>query len=216
MPPRSPRCTYCLKRFPTESAVSRHVQATLTCREGWIKDLKANPTEKRAETVIATSAPGNDASQFQEDFPLDFIQPSFEGDETASVDHPVKRRRLDQTRVDPEDLKNNRSDTKERYVESYPRNAGTPVSPCPAPTWFETLRDTQHRESENRWSPFLDEKEWHLALWLLNNVGHKAMDDFLKLPIVSITYCPGFAYTPRLWIFRYSNSNSPIATAIPS
>lgn len=42
-------------------------------------------------------------------------------------------------------------------------------------------------ENERRWGGFADHKEWELARWLLkSNASQKDINDFAKLPIVSI------------------------------
>ncbi|KAF8193586.1 hypothetical protein K438DRAFT_1538848, partial [Mycena galopus ATCC 62051] len=54
-------------------------------------------------------------------------------------------------------------------------------------TMFERLRAAQGASQLSRFEPFLDEEEWGLASWLSKHVGQTAADEFLKLPIVSVT-----------------------------
>ncbi|KAF8223722.1 hypothetical protein L208DRAFT_1315423, partial [Tricholoma matsutake] len=44
----------------------------------------------------------------------------------------------------------------------------------------------QENQGEHTWAPFEDQAEWDLACWLIKNVGQKSIDEYLKLPIVSL------------------------------
>jgi hypothetical protein len=71
-----------------------------------------------------------------------------------------------------------------RYFEEFSeeRKAGA--------TWgkdvplFEHLRQQQKEEQTSQWGPFDNQEEWELAKWLIENVGQKQTDAFLKLDIV--------------------------------
>jgi hypothetical protein len=52
-------------------------------------------------------------------------------------------------------------------------------------TVFEKLRLDQVSFGENEWAPFASAEEWDLSRWLLTNTSQNAIDQFLKLPIVS-------------------------------
>lgn len=72
-----------------------------------------------------------------------------------------------------------------RYIEKFPEEylAGATWGNCKP--LYEYLDEKQKREGGSRWGPFKDEDEWQLAEWLIQNVGQKQTDLFLKLPIVS-------------------------------
>ena len=53
-------------------------------------------------------------------------------------------------------------------------------------TCFEEWYETQRLNGENTWAPFDNHEEWELAQWLIRNVGQKSIDEYLKLPIVSL------------------------------
>jgi hypothetical protein len=48
------------------------------------------------------------------------------------------------------------------------------------------------------WTPLEDEDDWQLAEWLVKNVGQNSIDEFLKLPVVSVkssSYNVGVEFT---------------------
>ncbi|EPQ50354.1 hypothetical protein GLOTRDRAFT_21436, partial [Gloeophyllum trabeum ATCC 11539] len=49
---------------------------------------------------------------------------------------------------------------------------------------FERLRDAQVKAGLPPWAPFESEEEWGLAQWLIKNVGHTQLNEYLNLPIV--------------------------------
>ena len=67
------------------------------------------------------------------------------------------------------------------YIKPYPGDAGHSIRKTK--TRYENWLENQRCEEKKPWDPFED--EWVLTMWLLNNVGQKATDQFLKLPIVS-------------------------------
>ena len=71
----------------------------------------------------------------------------------------------------------------ERFIESYSGNAGKRLRK--SKTRFELWFKNQKNEEKIPWFSFACEREWALTMWLIKNVGHKSMDEFLKLQIVS-------------------------------
>jgi hypothetical protein len=71
-----------------------------------------------------------------------------------------------------------------RYRRGYPVRYAVEVL-GEGKTRFQIWQE-ESLHGENEWTPFHNEKEWELAQWLIKNVGQKSMDEFLKLPIVSI------------------------------
>jgi len=103
---------------------------------------------------------------------------SFISDATPS---PSKWARLEE--VQDEDL--TRQQMKEKngwFAHVYPHPVGTPIGE--GRMKFETLFEEQKKRGEINWAPFASEEEWKLARWLSQHVGHKAIDEYLKLPIV--------------------------------
>ena len=70
-----------------------------------------------------------------------------------------------------------------RYIEPFPGDAGHSIQK--SKTRYEVWLENQRCEEKNPWDPFASEDEWALTMWLINNVGQKATDQFLKLRIVS-------------------------------
>ena len=71
----------------------------------------------------------------------------------------------------------------DRYIKPYPGDAGHSIRKTK--TRYENWLENQRHEEKIPWDPFASKDEWALTMWLLNNVGQKATDQFLKLPIVS-------------------------------
>ena len=94
-----------------------------------------------------------------------------------------------------------------RYIENFPedRLAGATWGRCKP--LFETLDEEQKVVGGSRWAPFEDEEEWQLAEWLIQNVGQKQTDLFLKLPIVSFLFFSIFVNI--LIIVRFKNVRNP-------
>jgi hypothetical protein len=116
---------------------------------------------------------------------LDPLQPEFDppqasssapSSRTADADVPNRRVRV-------EEVEDEEDGGIKRWVEDYPRPAGTPK--VSAQTYFEKLLAEQRAQGEDPWAPFEDEEEWGLAQWLILNVGQNVTDKFLKLPIVN-------------------------------
>lgn len=70
-----------------------------------------------------------------------------------------------------------------RYIQSYPGQVAKTLGE--AENMFHTIRAEQEALGLDPWAPFANEEEWHLVKWLIARVGQTAIDEFLKLPIVS-------------------------------
>jgi hypothetical protein len=77
--------------------------------------------------------------------------------------------------------------TPKRYIEPFPGPAGAALRE--EKTRFHVLEEENRLEGKSRWEPFASKAEWELAEWLMKNVGQKAMDEYLQLPIVSLHLC---------------------------
>jgi hypothetical protein len=116
---------------------------------------------------------------------LDPPQPEFDpprapnlapSSQTGNAEVPDRRARV-------EEVEDQEDGGIRRWVEDYPRPAGT--AGMSAQTYFENLLAEQRVKGQDPWAPFADEEEWGLAQWLMLNVGQNATDKFLKLPIVN-------------------------------
>jgi len=75
----------------------------------------------------------------------------------------------------------------ELYVLEYPGPAGRPI--CNAKPAFARSRQANLQAGEAPWSPFGSKDEWGFVLWILQNLGHRQIDDLLKLDFVRSSYC---------------------------
>jgi hypothetical protein len=71
------------------------------------------------------------------------------------------------------------------YIEEFPANLGAGAVWGKDVPFFEKLWREQEENGSSRWGPFEDQDEWELAMWLIRNVGHKQINAFLNLKIVS-------------------------------
>jgi hypothetical protein len=148
---------------------------------------KRQPKLSTAEDEPATNnQPADNIEMMDVDIPDAFDPPQPEFDpphrslspsmDPGPAEKPDMRARVEE--VDDEE-----AGERSRWVEDYPRPAGTPGQP--AKSYFEEVRAEQCRNGQEPWAPFEDQDEWELAQWLLQNVGQNVTEKFLKLPIVS-------------------------------
>jgi hypothetical protein len=102
---------------------------------------------------------------------------------------------------------NSESNHKACYIEYFPEEhlAGATWGRCKP--LFASLDEEQKREGGSRWAPFEDELEWQLGEWLIQNVGQKQTDLYLKLPIVSFILFRHFMNI--LIIYRLKTVHNP-------
>jgi hypothetical protein len=155
--------------------VNHHISLSKPCYNEWRKDLlrKENPSPKRPKKNLTTK--------------LEEFEEHWNGIETAIADDfviPLSPRRAS-VEEEHEDEGGNTYPTAqgERFIESYAGDAGKGLRKTK--TRFEVWLENQRGEEKNPWDPFASEQEWALTMWLMNNVGQKSTDEFLKLPIVS-------------------------------
>jgi hypothetical protein len=70
------------------------------------------------------------------------------------------------------------------YIEELPANLRAGAVWGKDEPFFEKLWRQQEESGVSRWSPFDDQDEWELAMWLIRNVGHKQIDAYSNLNIV--------------------------------
>ena len=143
--------------------MKRHIAATPRCKHAWEKDILAsnsNTISKPNITDLEVDDVGLDEPNSWVDLQDDVPDPS------------------------PEPASPSKRVTHQRFVEVYPRPVGIPTGP--GNSTFQCLRDIQLQEGRGDHSPFADKEEWELAQWLSRRVGQKAIDEYLKLSIVSL------------------------------
>ncbi|THH07054.1 hypothetical protein EW146_g9433 [Bondarzewia mesenterica] len=178
MPPRpSYRCDYCGKELQSDSAVKRHIAATRKCKTNWEQDIIS------IQPRLKQNARKHDSTMHPEPGPSVFDTTSNWDDSHSFVPNATpsssKRARVEDVE-DEDDIRRRKNSG--RFVEVYPRPVGTPIGE--GKTQFTMLLEEQTERGENNWAPFASEEEWQLSRWLSQRVGHKAIDEFLKLPIV--------------------------------
>lgn len=177
------RCHYCGKAFQNPRAVNHHISASNSCSRERLNDLirnenpSASPSPKRLKRESVNEPEGGldgDLAGLENDFGM--------GDDFV---FPLPPREVSEELGDGAGAGagGNTYPKNERFIESYPGEAGNGLrkSKMDFEIWLKNQRD----EEKIPWFPFASEQEWALAKWLLNNVGQKSTDDFLKLPIVS-------------------------------
>lgn len=169
------RCHFCKRRLPTEKGVSRHIQNTPACRERW------------NAAVYRPSASGlglKDTLQQWEsehmdiDIPLSDIPPS-PADVPPLPPLPVRSHSVEiEEDLDEDDIR------VKQFVQKYPRLVGTVLAQ--GQTVFEKWEAENRKSHLEPFAPFASQEEWELAVWLIQNVGHNRIEEFLKLAMVSL------------------------------
>lgn len=186
MPPKDARCPYCYKALSSAKAVRMHVSATLTCKETWEKEFRQKSASQ--SLPLPWKKPEQESSSFTltlSDGPTDDELEAFADNfhvgrtpepECEAVDEVVTRRSPGPNNIEAEVQHL-------RFSEPYPRAVGNPISfqkMC-----FERQRKEEMMNGKRPWEPFSSQEDWELARWLINNVNQRAIDKYLKLPIVS-------------------------------
>jgi hypothetical protein len=96
---------------------------------------------------------------------------------TLDEEQPAKRPRVTVEEVDDET-------EGLREVHEYP--ASVAEEKGFGVTMFENMFEDQQAMMETPWTPFRDEEEWELSQWMMKRVNQTGIDEFLKLPIVSV------------------------------
>ena len=190
------RCSFCGKGpFKNEAGLHRHISKTSTCREKNQHDFgtyasglwEGQPTPQQREEPLREGSLDRLVSQEPPDFGLENLDIHLEDnfdinqeDEgiTANVNlFPQLGRPIFMGEI------GNERELDGRYIEDFNLESQAGAAWGQATPLFETLRLRQE-EGGSRWDPFEDEEEWELAAWLIENVGQKKTDVFLKMGIV--------------------------------
>jgi hypothetical protein len=176
------RCQFCWKAFATQRAVNQHISASIICLKEWQKDIvKDNNRSRKRRRINSPESSSLDDSDLPHDNP------------DLPNDEPMDYWGDDNNQGNVEDADDRLGDednlaSPKRYVEPFPEPAG--VALRREKTRFENLLERQQLEEKAPWEPFASRTEWELVEWLMKNVGQKSIDEYLKLPIVSRTFCP--------------------------
>ena len=198
MPVHSYHCKYCHQQKNTQTALNRHIAHSPRCFESWQHDiLNLNSTS----TAVDSRTNLNSCSATIEDLANNSnVEASSPGKTVPNNFQPSFVQLSDE--VD-EDVGADQSQT--RYRVSY---LGGAEILGEGKTRFQQWQEEKKLNGENGWAPFENQKEWDLAQWLMRNVGQKSIDEYLKLPIVSLAthlklnYLAGFRFgSTRIFLF---------------
>lgn len=167
------RCRNCDKPCKTVGGLKRHLSDSDECQD------------------LYNSTYRNLRNTFHPDTPIDNAGPpsSPQRPDSPVVDVPEQQSPRQPTVEDVEDKGDHtfvHSPTADshrtRFVQEYPSPAGIPTSMEKEPTMFERYHD---EDPDAICGPFNDEDDYELAKWLVQNVGQKKTDSFLRLNKVS-------------------------------
>ncbi|KAJ6563240.1 hypothetical protein B0H10DRAFT_1843723 [Mycena sp. CBHHK59/15] len=195
-------CQFCLRPFPIGASLRIHQSKTAACKEKCDAHLKT----LMAQAMIADSIPEHDIpSDDEEEQPPSLqrelppigpnlnMQPEgqhFDGhDIEPATEEGPEATRLNVSMEEVED-----EDSCHFYVEEFPSNYQAGTTFGNGPMTFQMIRDDQVLQGAEVLGPFESDEEWELAKWLIKNVGHNQMEEFLKLPIIS---CAGIVFQVR-------------------
>ena len=171
------RCVSCGKQFPNATKINLHLGKSQSCQLYYDQQSTELASSSAAKDNQETNEGEPDFFLDPPDFTLPYRSPS---PVDPSVDHPRKRQRVNIE--DVEDM-----ECGSRNHEKFPGLVAEVVDE--GVTMYQDLLEEQIAMKRHSWAPFGDEEEWQLAKWLMRNVGHSAIDDYLKLPIVSRSSC---------------------------
>ncbi|THH01493.1 hypothetical protein EW145_g6902 [Phellinidium pouzarii] len=171
-----PSCQHCYTHFETENGVSHHLAQKHSCREKEAQRLAAvsqNLFDAHAhiEQTRRVSPDGEEIPYDYDMMPLD-----------AEMDTDINYHLLAMPDIPPPpppEYATQDEDENDRYVEDYDGVAGMPMSDVVQPTRFEFLARNIPLDNSS-FGPFVDEKEWDLAKWIMKSLGKGTTDELLK------------------------------------
>ncbi|THG92926.1 hypothetical protein EW145_g8533, partial [Phellinidium pouzarii] len=176
-----PSCQHCYTHFETENGVSRHLAQKHSCRE------------KEAQRLAAVSRNLFDAhthieqtrriSPDGEEIPYDYDMMPLDAEMDTDINYHLLAM-PDVPPPPPPEYATQDEDGNDRYVEDYDGVAGMPMSDVVQPTQFEFLARNIPLDNSS-FGPFVDEKEWDLAKWIMKSLGKGTTDELLKTDFVS-------------------------------
>jgi hypothetical protein len=194
-----PYCDFCGKLCPTVPGLYRHIDNAPKCKIASREEFGqyANHIWDDVPNEVKRQPPPieQDLPDFQLEEDIQLAEEIFNGDETNLPPLPPPQppqpdeHQLRPQRATVEDVPENEEVIDgRRFIENFPEEllAGATWGNCKP--LYEYLEEEQNKEGVSRWGPFKDEDEWELAEWLIQNVGQKQTDTFLKLPIVSFFF----------------------------
>jgi hypothetical protein len=156
---RGPRCPRCGTRFGKDADVTNHMNQPWSKCASWMADLER----------ILDPVKTNKINRYESD---------------TSADLGFMDREVSDNEIDLEETLHTNQET--RYVETFPGAGDTYGSGSTFMDGFKSDKYAGHR-CQNIYYPFQTKSEWGLASWLLrSSLSMRAIDDFLKLELVSL------------------------------
>lgn len=178
MPPHTLRCRFCLHPKPSQSAINRHISASVTCQQAWQRKIRSRSTNAAQGVTDGVDDGIDSVADVQMHPPYEASHDPSAHEATLPTPPPCQRP-VEIEEV--EDVDDPRSQN--RFTEKFPGRVASTIRV--EKTQFEKWSETQNEKGESPWAPFEDQEEWDLAQWLIKTVGQKSIDEYLKLPIVS-------------------------------
>lgn len=154
--------------------MKRHIAATPRCKQKWEKEIMSTSNvkeDRKTSSHLQFPDAAIDNPNIWDDLHAFVPELSPDAGPSDRVEEVVV-----QARGSP--------DTKSRrYVEAYPRPVGIAIGQ--GKTKFQVIYEAQTGQDQSIYGPFTNNEEWELAQWLSRRVGQKAIDEYLKLSIVS-------------------------------
>ena len=186
-------CRYCSQLKSTQTALNRHIRHSPKCYEAYTRHLarisNVRTPRRQAELLLPDMVDMEEKADSEE----------VSCDEEGINDHHYEPFQFPESEHQPSpDIRLPTVDFMDVVTEVNPRKPPRFKKTFPGSvarvlgvgqTIFEKLRQDQVRLGENAWSPFASVEEWDLSRWPMTHSGQNAIDQFLKLPIVSRGIC---------------------------
>ncbi|THG94024.1 hypothetical protein EW145_g8228, partial [Phellinidium pouzarii] len=173
-------CQHCYTHFETENGVSRHLAQKHSCREKEAQRLAA--VSRNLFDAHAHIEQTRRISPDREEIPYDYDMMPLDAEMDTDINYHLLAM-PDVPPPPPPEYATQDEDGNDRYVEDYDGVAGMPMSDVVQPTRFEFLARNIPLDNSS-FGPFVDEKEWDLAKWIMKSLGKGTTDELLKTDFV--------------------------------
>ena len=189
-------CNFCGKGpFSDSSKLKKHIRNSIKCNEAQRKEWDVYATKIWNNTPAGPSKQQPPSPPVPED---DEVEDNTLEDDILVHDNDIISSRGDEpenppnlairpeTRATVGDANEGDNHSEPNFfIEEFPQHLGAGAVWGEDVPFFEELRREQEENGSSRWGPFEDQDEWELAMWLIRNVGHKQINAFSNLNIVS-------------------------------
>jgi hypothetical protein len=193
-----PTCVYCGDHKNSRANLKQHIQQLPTCRAAfreYIQGFNIHAADVDGdEEAFNDPESENRADKSVDSFPIEYGFTNHNGGQPAFDLHNKEQRQQPYVEDVPDKddrtrAWNHRADGR-CFVGPYPHPAGIPIDVSQGSTKFEDIFKTEG--DSGLWGKFKTEGKWKLAKWLLDNVGHNQIAQFLDLSIVRTVACTMF------------------------